>query len=638
MNLFLRFQPLSLPIASFLLIAATACSFAAAPLAAEEQVEVANKAPVPLMQVDEVKRGMRGYGRTVLQGTEMVRFEVEILGVQRNVVPGRDLILSRLSGAGLEESGVIAGMSGSPVYLEGKLLGAVAYAWPFAKEPIAGITPFVQMRDSAAQPQDYAFVSASTVRYDGSYQVAQLDWPKQDAFEAIAEAKSGGAAPVAANVGGMKPIAMPLSASGLGPKTLKRLQAHFEPFGMLPMAAGGGQVDQESLSAKIEPGSVMACGLVTGDVDITGIGTATHVEDDRVWGWGHPMMSSGRCQYLLRSGYIHLVNSKLNISTKMGSALEVLGVIDADVGSCIAGQLGQKPDMVPVEIDIRESMTDTQHSFKVQIVRQPELLGSLVATVLSNSVEDLGKLPSELTVKLDASIEIEGIEPIEIQDTFSGSSVAGSRGLSRLFGTLAVVTNGLSQNPFEMARIEKIRCKAEITDQRTSARIESVRLHQQTYAPGEDLVATVTLRPFKQEPIRREVKVTLPENLPKGKYSVTLCDVGNHLRQRFNEQPQLLNARSVSEMAEAYRQQLTDTHRGLYVRIPLPEEGLAMQGVHLPQLPASVRSVLSSSGGTNHEKIRRSLVHCEELPWIVEGGTTLNFVVDPQRGVSLSRR
>lgn len=628
-----RLRPFDLAVGLlFLLTNLIACSFAVAQEGASKQFAT------PLMQVDEVKRGMKGYGRTVLEGTELVRFEVEILGVQRNVVPGRDMILSRLSGAGLEESGVIAGMSGSPVYLDGKLLGAVAYAWPFAKQPIAGITPFIQMRDSAAQPKESAFVSASTVDYDGSYQVAELNWPTQDAFTAITESSFATVKPVAASFGGMKPIAMPLAASGLGPQTLEQLQAHFKPFGMMPMAAGAGQTDQESLSAKIEPGSVMACGLVTGDVDITGIGTTTHVEGDRVWGWGHPMMSSGRCRYLLRSGHIHLVNSKLNISTKMGSALDILGVVDADVGSCIAGQLGQEPDMVPVEIDIRESMSDTQHTFNVQIVRQPELLGSLVATVLSNSVEDLGKLPSELTVKLDASIEVEGIEPITMRDTFSGPSVAGNRGLSRLFGTLAVVTNALSQNPFGMAPIERIRCKAEILDQRTSARIESVRLHQQTYAPGEELVATVTLRPFKQDAVQQQIRVRLPKNLTKGSYALTVCDVGNHLRERFREQPQLLNARDVAGVAEAYRQQLTDSHCGLYVRIPLPEEGLAMQGVHLPQLPASVRSVLGTTSGMKHETIRRSLVHCEELPWIVEGGTTLNFVVDPQRGVSLSRR
>jgi len=592
-----------------------------------------------IMPVSQVRAGMEGVGRTVLQGTELVPFQVKILGVLKDVSPGRDLVLARLSGANLEHTGVIAGMSGSPVYIDGQLLGAVAYAWGFAKEPIAGITPFEQMRSQADAPKLPGVARIDTAA-DGTMPLASLDLSR-DPLEALAESESVAVsvsdAALAGKQGRMLPISIPLSAGGFGPRSLGALGKHLAPLGIMPVASGRApaqaqaqaqaQLAVNGVSQAIVPGGVLSCGLITGDMDLTGIGTVTHVEGNRVWGWGHPFMRSGECQYLMRGGFIHLVNANLNISTKMGSPLAVEGLITADVGSCVAGNLGAKPDMIPMEIVVREGITNTNKTYKCEIVRHEALLGPLVSTVLANSIEELGTMPAELTVELDAEIRAQGLEPIRISDIYSGASVSGNEGVTRLFGQLAVVTNGLTRNPFGPARIESITCRTNIIPKRHSASIESVLLKNDRLEPGDDLVAVVTLRPHKQDPVDVEVRLAIPESFPPGAYQATICDAGNHLRAKFTEEPYLLAARDVQGVAQAFRNQLTEKRQAIYLRVPHPDQGVSVDGVNLPQLPASAAAVFSSKRATPKPAIRSALVSKKTVDWAIEGNTTLRFTV-----------
>ena len=587
-----------------------------------------------IMPVAEVREGMEGVGRSVFQGTKIEEFKVQIIGVQKNVAPGRDLVLARLSGANLEQTGVIAGMSGSPVYINGKLLGAVAYAWAFSKQPIAGITPFEQMRSqsSARVPTAVAKISATAA---GTMPPSALDlsanpWDiltlNQPQPSAKADASVWGTL-ATAGASQMEPISIPVSASGFGPQSLSLLGRLLKPQGMLPVAAGEASAEVAQQPAPIVPGAALACGLITGDMDLTGIGTVTHVEDRQVWGWGHPFMRRGQCEYLLRGGYIHVVNPNLQISTKMGSPLSVEGVIRADVGSCVAGELGAKADLLPLFVTVKDAATNTQREYRVQIVRQDELIGPLVGTVLNNSIEELGSLPAELTVEISATIKAADLEPISIKDVYSGSSVSGSDGVSRLFGQLAVIANGLTRNPFAAARIDSIECHTVIRADRQSASIERVRLESDVLKPGETLRAVVTMRPHKQQPVDVSVELALPSNLPAGQYQALVCDTSTHLRNRFSEEPQLLTARDVAGIAQSFRNQLEERRHTLFLRVALPSDGLALAEVALPQLPASALAVFNSSRTYKPTPLRRSLVSRHTTPWATEGSTSLNFTI-----------
>lgn len=588
---------------------------------------------IEVIDVDDVQVGMQGVGKTVLQGTEIVEFNAEVLGVMRGVSPGRDLVLCRLSGANLEYTGVIAGMSGSPIYLDGKLLGAVAYTWAFNKEPIAGVTPFRQMVSFAASPVSGAAPVATTS--DGLMAPAALDLSR-DPFQVLDEVASQAPVPVATAQGEMKPLALPLSATNFSEQSLAELRKHLAPFGLLPMASGGVSSDVTASEPEqpIVPGASLGASLVTGDFDLSGIGTATHVAGNRVWGWGHPFMSGGRCHYVLRSGHVHLVNPKQDLSTKMGSVVSTLGIINADVSTCIAGELGATPDMLPMTVTLDRVDCGSREHYQVEIVRHPTLLGPLVSTVLRNVLDGSGAIENEITVGLDATIRAEGLSPITVNNIYSGGNVAGNQGAQGLLNQVAVIADGLTRNPYRETRLESIECHAWIKPERTSATITRVRIDSDRYEPGDTLRATVTLRPYKCEPRDVPLSLELPRSIAPGNYEVMVCDATLHLKSLFAEQPQLLIARDVDQIADVFRRQLEEKRDTIYLRVVLPDSGVALGDVTLPQLPSSMQTALGSRRASSGQSVRRALVARSNTEWVIEGAAKLRFSVVENKRVS----
>lgn len=620
-----------------------ACAMSVVPAMAEppgDQPKVGPPNPaIEIMPVDEVQPGMQGTGKTVLQGTRITEFQARILGVLHRVSPGRDVILCRLSGANLEYTGVIAGMSGSPIYVDGKLLGAIAYTWSFNKEPIAGITPFEQMRTFSDNATRCDGTCAATAQ--GTMPLEGLDLIGLSAGEPkSADPLFGDFSGVAVAVqpGQMQPIRLPLSASGFGPRSMAEMRRRFQPLGMIPIA-GGGQGTAKfhadaATQAPLRPGDVLAASLVTGDFDMSGIGTVTHVEGSRVWGWGHPFLSGGRCAYLLRRGQIHLVNPKQDLSTKMGTAGAIVGVIDADVSTCVAGNLGQRPNLMPMTISIQQGEQGRPQVYHCRVVRHPKLLGPLVATVLAGALEAGGGLDQEITVGMNAEIHAEGIEPIIIHNTYSGRNMAGNRGVQRMLNQVALIADGLTRNPFKTVPIKSIECHAVISPGRTSATITAVRLNSDTFEPGDELTVNVTLRPYKADPVEVKMRMRLPKSIPPGRYTATVCDATIHLKNLFNEQPRLLAARSLSEIVRAYRLQLSEKRSTLFLRVVTRESGLSVGDVSLPQLPSSVRAALTSRRASPVHSIKRAEVVRQPTDWVIEGSSSLSFKVVSQKKVA----
>ena len=298
-------------------------------------------------RVDEVRAGMKGHGCTVMRGTKVENFQAEVLGVLKNTSPGRDLVLCRLSGLNLEKYGVIAGMSGSPVYIDGKLLGAVAYAWPFGKEPIAGVTPFVQMHGFVESYERRDVAEQNRPQRIGLQTPLDVGGKK---FDAVTVSQGfDEPAPTAADGLWMVPLRTPLAATGFTAHSLAQLGDSLRSAGMVPMQAGGAgaRIEEEEKDTPLEPGGPLSVAMVVGDFDLSGIGTVTHIEGNRVYGWGHPFFGLGTCEFPLMTGYIHTIYPRQSVSFKMGSPLRAVGVINADVSTCIAGWLGREATCFP---------------------------------------------------------------------------------------------------------------------------------------------------------------------------------------------------------------------------------------------------------------------------------------------------
>jgi hypothetical protein len=592
---------------------------------------LAGPKPGSYWSVDDVRRGMKGHGRTVMKGTKVETFHFEVLGTLKNTSPGRDMILARLSGLGLEKTGVIAGMSGSPVYIDNKLVGAVAYAWPFGKEPIAGITPFSQMHGfvEAYERRDLA-VEAKPVRV-GLRQPVKIGARE---FDTVTVAQGyDDVAPKVSDGLWMMPLRTPLAATGFTPHSLRMLNQKTSGFGLVPMQGGGAsaKVLEDEKNTPLEPGGPLSVSLIMGDFDLSGIGTVTHIEGNRVYGWGHPFMSLGSCEFPLMTGYIHTIYPRQTVSFKMGSPLRLVGVINADVSTCIAGWLGRKPDLLPLRMSVALGKGRSK-TFNVQMVRQRSLLPTLVYTALTNSVDMEGELPEELTAEFTARIELEEGDPIVIKDTFSG--FAGGRAPHALFAPVANIVSLLTTNPYQALRIKRIECETQILPGRISAEIEAVELGSEAYAPGDTIKATAFVRPYKGARQRVSVSLKLPADLPEGNYTATLTDDMANARMTIRANPNLFSPSSVKHVLEALKVQTSVKRRNLVLRVPTGANGVATGGKSLPNLPGSMVHILANSRRTGAQSMTGALVARRPTEWVIQGAEMVRFTVTKTRKVT----
>ncbi len=586
---------------------------------------VAAPKPDTYWQVDDVKAGMKGVGRTVMKGTKVESFDAEVLGVLKNTSPGRDMVLCRLSGLGLEKTGVIAGMSGSPITIDGKLLGAVAYAWPYGKEPIAGVTPFCQMNGfvEAFERRDLG-EPGKPVRV-GLREPLRLDGKWFDAAT-VSEAFDG-PGPREADGLWMAPLRTPLAASGFTAHSLDLLRDRWRGAGLTPVQGGAAsaKVADEAKDAVLEPGAPLALAMITGDFDLSGIGTVTTIDGDRVYGWGHPFMGLGACDFPLMTGYIHTIYPRQTVSFKMGSPIKTVGVVNADVSTCIAGWLGRKPDMLPVRMTVALGDDDAARTYNVQTVRQQSLLSNLVFTALTNSVDMEGELPEEMTAEFEARIVLDGREPVVIKDVFSGFS--GGRAPAALYGPVSAVVGLLTNNPYEALRITRIECDTRVKAGRRTADVESMELDSDAYEPGAEVKASVFIRPYKGAPRRLTATLKLPDDLPEGDYTVTAADETEAARQALHDDPNLSNPQDVEQVLRAVRVQTEAKRTRLTLRVPLGPTGVAVDGKSLPDLPAGVVQILGTGRRTAAQPIASALTSSQPTDWVLEGSETAHFTV-----------
>ncbi|MCD5401397.1 hypothetical protein LR013_02225, partial [candidate division NPL-UPA2 bacterium] len=279
------------------------------------------------MGVEELRSGMRGIGRTVFSGTKVEDFDVEILGVLENVWPRGDLILVRLEGGPLERTGVISGMSGSPIYIEGRLIGALAYAWPFSREAIAGVTPIKDM--------------LSIWEADKNIRGDEASW----SWEQPLTGESGPGAFT------LKPLPSPLTLSGFDPQVIREMELTLSRFGFL-ITQGGGGAAPEKEEVSLVPGAAVGVPLIKGDLNATVIGTLTYRRGDKILALGHPMLFGGTVDLPLSGAYIQALMPSQFISFKLGSATQTVGRISQDRRAAIAGEVGNFARMIPFEVKI----------------------------------------------------------------------------------------------------------------------------------------------------------------------------------------------------------------------------------------------------------------------------------------------
>lgn len=563
----------------------------------------AQAAPTPLMPISDVRPGMVGIGRTVFEGTQVEEFRARILGVIENVMgPQRNLIIARLEGGPLATTGVIAGMSGSPVYIDGRLIGAVSYSLgSFSKEPIAGITPIAEMTDATRLGSPRPAAARVHVEFpltrDGLVAAFRkaLSWQRPFAdrpddarlLDGAALAGLGGAAVGAL----MRPIATPLVMSGFAPDWMDMLGEAFRDQGFVPSAAPA--VNAAGLmpfSGPLKPGDAVGVNFVTGDLLLGSTGTVTHIDGDRVYAFGHPMYNLGPTEFPMTRAYVYTVLPSLLSSSKLSTTGEVIGTLLQDRATAIAGRLGAGPKMVPVTLNLTSERGGAR-SFKFEVVRDQLFTPLMTYSALLNTLGSYERQFGTATYRVQGRAALKSHGTVAFENIFTGDSPSMPASAYIVAPLTALIAN--DDEPVEVERLD---LTIRSSERPQTATLERVWVDDARPRAGRTVPLKILLRTYRGDDILRTIEVAIPTNA-RGSLSIVVTD-GHRLQQAEQREVRLPQPRSVDQIVGAFNR--SRRHNVVYVRLLSGAAGAIINGERLASLPPSVLAVLESdrSGGT----------------------------------------
>ncbi|MDR4507180.1 MAG: hypothetical protein MRJ65_02900 [Candidatus Brocadiaceae bacterium] len=571
------------------------------------------------MGTDEITPGMTGYGKTVFKGDRIETFDIEVLGVLKNWDANSDMVLIKMSGGPLEKSGIIAGMSGSPVYIDNRLIGAVAYGWSFSKEAIAGVTPIGEMKSILLDIPEKA--TGTTL--------ASVDWALPRSSKKIFELSMQELSflppwdmglPV--NDTRLMPILSPLVVSGFKESALNGMEPFFHSCGVTPVQGGTYVTSNPDISEKekIIPGSSVAAVLIRGDLNAAVVGTVTYVEGDDILAFGHPFLQIGSTDIPMASAYVYTILSSQSNSVKMASPGEIVGSIRQDRRPGIAGTLGKFSRLVPCHIAIDGSQ---KFAYDFEIVDSKLLTPMLVLMAAQSAVLSTEKKLGERSVHVKFAVEVfEHEKPITIENVFFEYDQSWIS-LNHVLQSFAMVIN----NQFQSVRIKKMHLAVAISDNRKTATIESVRVNKKHIRPGGALEIDVQINPFTEEHFYQTVSFKIPEDtIPGSVLTVTACDArhGNALSMGRSAGKYLpTNFKQLVKYVEEGEQNNT-----LLVRVLLTKKGLTYKGEGFPSLPSSILSIMSFSNQSGAGPLLDEIVFRVPTAYVLNGNQSIKISVE----------
>ena len=458
-------------------------------------------------RLQDVRPGMRGLGRTVFHDDRIEDFQVEILGVLQNLTPKQSIILARLSGGPLQETGVIQGMSGSPVYIDGKLLGAVALGFPFSKEPIAGIEPIEQM------------IADATFTPRGATRPVV---PIADGHKALPGALALlNRISVRNTFGNLSEISTPLALSGFTARTLQTFAADFRKLGFEPQqGVSAGSPTSQQYTGRIEPGSMISVQLLSGDWSISADGTVTYIDDQKVYAFGHQFLDVGPTELPFARSDVVAVVPTLNSSFKLSAAREWAGTILSDRATAIAGIVGRKANTIPMTIAVH-GPNDTGHDYHFQVVNDQLLTPFIAQTAIFSAIDATERTVGAGTLRIHGHIEFENNLPaLSVQDVYISDS-----GLAQQASVDAVVTLGFVMGgQFADVHVKQIVYDLEMVDTKKQLHIAQMWTSKHEVRPGESISVTALLEGDNGLELTRTATYYIPVGAPLGPLNLTFSD------------------------------------------------------------------------------------------------------------------
>ncbi len=589
------------------------------------------------MPLDEVEPGMRGTGYTVFSGTTVEPFDFEVVSIQYNRYPRQHIIWAKGLSENFTYTGSAGGMSGSPVYIDGRLAGALARSHRDQRRyaNIFGITPIASMiavteRTLKPNPE---FRGARLFRLDtgiateGIDTVSALfhttdhrpaDRHRQDEHRWTAAAQT---------LADSERLAIPLALPGIDAETLRHYMPIFEALNLMPVAAAAGAAAPEK-KTPIEAGQTIGVASARGDYTAFGFGTLTYIQDDQFIAYGHARDDAGHVNLPVSGGYVHHIVPARYRSYKVASATQLIGTLAQDRDAAIAGTIGEHPSYLPIKLSLKTT-DGKQHDLAYEVVRHRGLSALYAELGTAYLIEALDFADAEHTLAIDAEFRLKpdpllSTHRITAKNVYTSESTA--TGVRQM---LRAPLLQLVQNRYRELEIAEIQLNLTLEPKRRSAVIESLRVDRNRYRPGEEVTVILTLRPYLENRITHRATITIPDDTPEGVITLLAMSATADSRWQRSRAPLNFQPKTINQLLRLLQQ--TESNTAIVCELFRPDPGLTVQGEEFADLPPSVSAVMKTpkqigeTGWTRGTTLQRETV---STPYVISGSGDLEIVVD----------
>ena len=592
------------------------------------------------MPLSEVKPGMKAKGYTVFSGTTVEEFECQVVSIEYNFYPGWHVIWVEGLSDNFKHTGVAGGMSGSPLYIDGRLTGALALGYFNQRERsnIFGVTPFELMVKVAKRGMEPNLtyegtqlfnLSSTAVTQDHSLDMGQSllrNGTPAHAPRTFDERLLTDISNFPSHVRSVQ-LPLPLTLPALNSDVMQLVQPIFDKFNFIPVqAAGGGSPVKES---PVEEGQIVGTELVRGDVTFFGYGTITYVDGNELLAYGHPGFGEGNINLPMSGGYVHFIFPSRSRSFKVASPTQPIGTLVQDREPAVAGLIGTHPSYIPVNVNV-QTTDGKQHNKSYEVARHRSFAPIYTGVAASYIVDALEFYRNDHTLNLDATITLKENPDLKTRElvyknTYSSSS-SPSFGIMQ---TLMLPLLQLGSNPYTTIQVENVTLDLKIGDKRRTARIQSLRMDKLRYRPGDTVEVEIILQPYLEAPITQTGTITIPKDAPEGLVTLLAGNANFHESWQRSRAPLNFRPKNINQLIELM--QRGERNSDIIMELFVPEPGLTVRGEEFESLPPSVMSVMNTAkqaGDSGYTSATTLQIDRVATDYVISGSGIIRLVVD----------
>ena len=593
------------------------------------------------MPLSDVKPGMKGKGYTVFTGITVEEFDYEVVSVEYNYFPGWHVIWCKGLSENFTITGVAGGMSGSPIYLDGRLIGALSLGFFNQREHanLFGVTPIeamVKVAQRGMEPnltyqgtQLFDFSNAATAQESALNMGPSLlrnanetQMPRsfdEMWFENISKTASSPRA---------KHMSIPIAMPPLGPELMRYIQPVFDKSNYTPVQAAGGGGNFEK--SPVEEGQIIGTEYVRGDVSFFGYGTITHVDGDELLAYGHGASSEGNVNLPLSGGYVHFILPSRSRSSKIAAPTQLIGTLVQDRETSIAGTIGKHPSYIPVNLNV-QTTDGKRHQKHYEVIRDRGISGLYAGIGTSYILDALEFYFHDHTVNLNATITLK--EHPDLKDrklTYRNIFSSSGSPASGIMQTLSYPMSLLDSNTYTRVDVEAVDLDIKVEDKRRTAGIQSLRVDKLRYRPGDTVAIEITLQPYLEAPIVQTATIKIPKDVPDGLVMLLASNAGFYEFWQRDRAPLNFRYRDINQLVELLKRE--ENNSDIILELNVPRPGLTVEGKEFANLPPSVMSVMNTAKQVvgNSGYTRGTALHVDKLTtdYVIFGSGIIRFVVD----------